>query len=31
MAVELTNGNFNEKVILNEGVTVVDFWAEWCG
>ncbi len=31
MAVELTNGNFNEKVILNEGVTVVDFWADWCG
>lgn len=31
MAVELTNGNFNEKVILNEGVVVADFWAEWCG
>ena len=31
MAVELTNGNFNEKVILNEGVVLVDFWAEWCG
>ena len=31
MAVELTNGNFNEKVILNEGVVLVCFSAQWCG
>jgi len=28
MAFEFTNGNFNEKVILNNGVVLVDFWAE---
>ncbi len=31
MAVELTDANFQEKVLNNEGVSVVDFWAEWCG
>lgn len=31
MAFEFTNGNFNEKVVLNNGVVLVDFWAEWCG
>ena len=31
MAVELTNGNFNAKVILNEGVVLVCFSAQWCG
>ena len=31
MAFELTDSNFQEKVIDQQGVTVVDFWAEWCG
>jgi len=31
MAVELTDKNFEEKVVNNQGVAVIDFWAEWCG
>lgn len=31
MAFELTDKNFQEKVIDQEGIAVVDFWAEWCG
>ena len=31
MAVEFTDSNFQEKVLDNQGVAVVDFWAEWCG
>lgn len=31
MAVEITNDNFKEKVLDNNGVALVDFWAEWCG
>ena len=23
--------NFNEEVINNKGITIVDFWAPWCG
>lgn len=23
--------NFNEQVINNKGLTIVDFWAPWCG
>jgi len=23
--------NFNEEVIKNKGLTIVDFWAPWCG
>jgi thioredoxin 1 len=31
MALELTDSNFQEKVIASDKLTVVDFWAEWCG
>jgi thioredoxin 1 len=31
MAVELTDANFQTKVLDSDKLTVVDFWAEWCG
>lgn len=31
MAFEFTDGNFQEKALGTDKVTVVDFWAEWCG
>ncbi|MBL7792533.1 MAG: thioredoxin [Saprospiraceae bacterium] len=31
MAFEITDSNFKESVLENSGVTVIDFWAEWCG
>ncbi len=31
MAFEITDANFQEAVLEREGLTVVDFWAEWCG
>ena len=31
MALEFTDANFQEKALAPETVTVIDFWAEWCG
>jgi thioredoxin 1 len=28
---ELTDGNFEEKVLQSDRPAVVDFWAPWCG
>jgi thioredoxin 1 len=31
MAIELTDNNFDDKVIKSAIPVLVDFWAEWCG
>jgi thioredoxin 1 len=31
MAFEFTDSNFKESALDKGGITVVDFWAEWCG
>lgn len=29
--VNITDDDFEEKVLHSEGITLVDFWAPWCG
>ena len=31
MAIELNAGNFEKEIVKNNGVSLVDFWAPWCG
>jgi thioredoxin 1 len=28
---EITDANFKSEIVDNDGLSMVDFWAEWCG
>jgi thioredoxin 1 len=28
---EITDANFQSEIVDNNGLSMVDFWAEWCG
>ena len=30
-ALDITDNNFEQEVVNTTGITVVDFWAPWCG
>jgi thioredoxin 1 len=31
MALQISDASFDQDVLQNDKLTVVDFWAEWCG
>ncbi len=31
MALQVTDATFEQEVLNNDKLTLVDFWAEWCG
>ncbi len=31
MSLEINEKDFNQSVVESKGVTIVDFWAPWCG
>lgn len=31
MAYEFTDANFQQEVLQNDKITLIDLWAEWCG